>query len=79
MSANSSLEFSLVCQLLENLSSLTSQRLSKTTIQAWFQQHDAAIDRTGPGGLALLSCLLPEKKADRVYGLSRARLEDIVT
>jgi hypothetical protein len=78
MSANSSLEFSLVCQLLENLSSSTSQHLSETAIQAWFQQHDAAIDRKGPGGLALLSCLLPEKRADRIYGLSRARLEGIV-
>ena len=78
MSANSSLEFSLVCQLLENLSCSTSQHLSETGIQAWFQQHGAAIDRKGPGGLALLSCLLPEKRADRVYGLSRARLEEIV-
>jgi hypothetical protein len=25
-----------------------------------------------------LSCLLPEKRADRVYGLSRAQLEDII-
>jgi DNA ligase-4 len=78
MSANSSLAFSLVCQLLENLSSSTSQRLREKIVQAWFQQHDAAIDRKGPGGLALLSCFLPEKRADRVYGLSRARLEDIV-
>lgn len=78
MSANSSLAFSLVSQLFENLSSSTSQGLREKTIQAWFQHHDAAIDRKEPGGLALLSCLLPEKRADRVYGLSRARLEDIV-
>jgi DNA ligase 4 len=78
MSANSSLEFSLVCQLFENLSNSTSQHYSETTIKAWFQQHDATIDRKGPGGLALLSCLLPEKRPDRVYGLSQSRLEDIV-
>jgi hypothetical protein len=52
MSANSCLEFSLAGQLPENLSSSTSQHLGETTIQAWFQQHDAAIDRKGPGGLA---------------------------
>lgn len=78
MFADLSLDFLLVCQLLENLSSSTSPRLSKTTVQAWFQQHDAIIDRNGPGGLALLSYLLPEKRADRIYGLSRAQLEDIV-
>jgi hypothetical protein len=65
-------------RLFETLSTSTSQHQNETIIQLWFQQHDAVIDRKGPGGVALLSGLLPEKRADRVYGLSRARLESII-
>jgi hypothetical protein len=78
MSANFSLEFWGVCQLFETLSTSTSQHQNDTIIQLWFQQYDAVIDRKGPGGVALLSCLLPKKRADHVYGLSRARLESII-
>lgn len=79
MSKKSSLEFQRECQLFETLSRSTSQHQNKNIIQVWFQQHDAVIDRKGPGSLALLSCLLPEKRADRIYGLSRARLESFIT
>lgn len=39
---------------------------------------DSDILRKGSGALALLSCLFPEKWADRVYGLREGKLEGIV-
>ena len=78
MPSNSFLSFLLVCQLLENLAKSNSPHHGETTIQAWFQQQGDSIDRKGPGGLASLSCLLPENRADRVYGLSRVWFEGII-
>src|SRR3954469_19343527 len=72
------MNFTLVCQLLENLSRSGSQHQCQNTFRVWFEQHDTVIDRRAPNGLDLLSCLLPEKRADRVYGLGRVRLEGFI-
>ena len=36
------------------------------------------IPRKGPEAVAFLSCLFPERRADRVYGLQERRLEGIL-
>ncbi|KIW07319.1 uncharacterized protein PV09_02169 [Verruconis gallopava] len=80
--------FSHVCQLLTDLESVVTHDppyLTKTRdeelkrkIEYWFRCHRKAIDLGEVDGVALLSTLLPEKRADRVYGLQEARLCKVI-
>ena len=72
------LHFLRICDLFEQLSPSKKPDERDRVIQSWFQQHNPAILRQGPGALALLSCLFPDKRADRVYGLREVKLEGIV-
>lgn len=46
-----------------------SQALRSTT-ESWFKSHRGSLNAlTVPGGAALLSALLPERRTDRVYGI----------
>ncbi len=60
-------------QLTENYARLTNlsriQTLNKQTVVAWFKKYDKAIPRRGPEAVAFLSCLFPEYRPDRVFGL----------
>lgn len=73
------LQFLSIRELFEQISSSSNPRNRDMTIQMWFQQHAPDIPRQGPGGLALSSCLFPERRADRVYGLRERKLEGIIT
>ncbi|KAK5284109.1 hypothetical protein LTR43_011291, partial [Exophiala xenobiotica] len=74
-----SLQFLDICQLFEQLSSLRDLESRQLSVQEWFEQHQSHIRRRGPPALALLSCLFPEKRADRVYALRTQQLEHMVT
>ena len=75
-----SLEFPSVCALFEELSKSSSgtQLDSDAVVRTWFQTHDSNLPRRGRDGLTLLSCLLPEKRPDRVYGWQEKRLQRII-
>ncbi|KAK5356180.1 hypothetical protein LTS03_011737, partial [Exophiala xenobiotica] len=74
-----SLQFLDICQLFEQLSSLKDLESREISVQQWFGQHQSHIRRRGVPALALLSCLFPEKRADRVYALRTQQLEHMVT
>ncbi|KAK5188412.1 hypothetical protein LTR92_011531, partial [Exophiala xenobiotica] len=74
-----SLQFLDICQLFEQLSSLRDLESRELSVQQWFGQHQSHIRRRGAPALALLSCLFPEKRADRVYALRTQQLEHMVT
>ncbi|KAK5356244.1 hypothetical protein LTS03_011709, partial [Exophiala xenobiotica] len=74
-----SLHFLDICQLFEQLSSLKDLESRESSVQQWFGQHQSHIRRRGAPALALLSCLFPEKRADRVYALRTQQLEHMVT
>ena len=44
----------------------------------WFMQHENDIIRHGPSASAFLSCLLPERRPDRVYGLQDHTLSTVL-
>lgn len=78
--------FRLLCDLLEGLernarrsSSIDRIRERDTlTILAWFNKHNAIIPRRGPEAVAFLSCLFPERRPDRVFGLQERQLEGVI-
>ena len=72
------LQFLRIYELFEQLSSSRKPHKHNKVTETWFQQHGSDIPRQGSGALALLSCLFPEKRPDRVYGLREGRLEGIV-
>lgn len=43
-----------------------------------FNEHDQIIPRKGLEAVALLSCLFPEGRPDRVFNLQEKRLETIL-
>jgi DNA ligase-4 len=78
--------FSLLCNLLEGLESnaLSSSSIDRIqerdthAIITWFNKHNAIIPRRGLEAIALLSCLFPERRPDRVFGLQERWLEGII-
>ncbi|KAH7109337.1 hypothetical protein EDB81DRAFT_769177 [Dactylonectria macrodidyma] len=78
--------FRLLCDLLGRLernarrsSSIDRiQERDTLTILAWFNEHNAIIPRRGPEAVAFLSCLFPERRPDRVFGLQERQLEGII-
>ena len=72
------LHFRCICDLFEQLSPSRKPDERDRIIQLWFHRHNPQILRQGSGALALLSCLFPEKRADRVYGLREVKLEGII-
>ncbi|KAL1959940.1 hypothetical protein VTO42DRAFT_608 [Malbranchea cinnamomea] len=80
-------KFSYVCDLL---SQLESNRVLKAasgarkidpdtyTVTRWFDRHQKQIHDGSTDRLALLSCLFPEKRVDRVYGLREPSLVKVI-
>ncbi|KAF2174725.1 hypothetical protein K469DRAFT_685747 [Zopfia rhizophila CBS 207.26] len=80
-------DFSILCELLNELDRNRARKSSKTPntlsssneiVVSWFNKHDRIIPREGPGAVAFLSCLFPERRADRVFNLQEKRLESII-
>jgi DNA ligase-4 len=74
--------FDLLNKLEENRtkswSNVKIQDLDARTIAAWFNKYNEIIPRRGPEAVAFLSCLFPERRPDRVFGLQVRRLETII-
>ncbi|PYI05982.1 hypothetical protein BO78DRAFT_446000 [Aspergillus sclerotiicarbonarius CBS 121057] len=80
-------KFARLCDLL---STLESNRIVKASHEAkainpdvqavaqWFSQHGKQIRDKDTDQLALLSCMFPEKRTDRVYWLQAALLEKVI-
>ena len=77
--------FRLLCDLLNELdqnransSMKTIQHLNTRTVVAWFNKHNRIIPRRGPGAVAFLSYLFPERRPDRVFNIQEKRFETII-
>ena len=78
--------FRWLCELLDQLESNSSKspsidktrELDAHTVLSWFNKHNEAIPRQGPEAVAFLSCLFPERRPDRVFGLPTRQLEGII-
>ncbi|KFA54356.1 hypothetical protein S40293_10070 [Stachybotrys chartarum IBT 40293] len=80
-----SFPFTLLCDLLNRLETIPKsssvdriQEIQARTVVSWFYKHDEAIPRRGSEAIAFLSCLFPERRPDRVFGLSAMQLEKII-
>jgi DNA ligase-4 len=80
-------KFSYLCDLLSNLEgnrylkASTAARTSNPdirTISNWFLNHSKRIHAADTDLLALLSCLFPEKRPDRVYWLQHTSLARVI-
>ncbi|KAK5936570.1 hypothetical protein PMZ80_011168 [Knufia obscura] len=71
------LPFSTICLLWKQLSSPDGVREADRIMQQWFEQHFSSLKQEDHA-LALLSCLLPCKRYDRVYGLGEKQITAIV-
>lgn len=69
--------FSDICGLLEQLSPLRSAHQTEAITKEWFDQHVGKL-QLSVEGLALLSCFIPARRCDRVYGLGEKRVARIV-
>lgn len=79
--------FSYVCDLLSRLeenrhlkaaSAARSQNPDFRTVSSWCSNHSQRIHDKGTDLLALLSCLFPEKRPDRVYWLQHTSLARVI-
>ena len=72
--------FAYLCDLLEQVSDSLrgGPKVSQRLIKEWFQQHHRLVNHGDTDKCALLSCLLPELRTDRVYGIKEATLTKIV-
>ncbi|KAK5093738.1 hypothetical protein LTS08_008851 [Lithohypha guttulata] len=71
------LPFSTTCLLWKQLSSPDGVSEVDQIMQQWFEQHVSSLKQEDHA-LALLSCLLPRKRYDRVYGLGEKQITAIV-
>lgn len=82
------LRFSDVCDLLHNLEKIEQRldppsrnerrRATRAVIDAWFKKFRTTVDAPSANGVALLSTLFPERRADRVYGLKEPLLSKLI-
>ncbi|KAK4157602.1 hypothetical protein C8A00DRAFT_40028 [Chaetomidium leptoderma] len=74
--------FSYVCDLLQRLEdnrlARSGLRSNATVIREWFRGHQGLLSRDDHNSAVLLSALLPEKRADRVYFIREKKLQIII-
>lgn len=81
-----SFKYSLLCHLLNQLEQNRERSISKSNVtnsdiqivRTWFDQHSSFIPLKEREAVALLSCLLPHRRPDRVFELRERRLEFII-
>ncbi|KAK2796790.1 hypothetical protein FQN51_009014 [Onygenales sp. PD_10] len=80
-------KFSYVCDLFSNLESNRTLKASSAarkrnpdvaTVTGWFDRHGKAIHGGTTDRLALLSCLFPERRPERVFGRKEPSLVKII-
>ncbi|CAI7601087.1 unnamed protein product [Penicillium glandicola] len=79
--------FTFLCDLLSNLDdSKTAKACTSTrnqnpdikTVAQWFSRHERIINHADTDRVALLSCMFPEKRTDRVYWLQAMQLSRVI-
>lgn len=78
------LKLAYLCDLLDELETVENLHVPLTKrdksirytdlVTRWFGRHRKALDASDTQLAALLSCLLPERRSDRVYGMQHDRL-----
>ncbi|KAK2858425.1 hypothetical protein FQN49_004751 [Arthroderma sp. PD_2] len=79
-------KFSYICDLLSSLdenrrlkrTTAAGKDIDRTTVANWFRLHGKRIHDGNTDYLALLSCLFPELRPDRVYGFREPSLVKII-
>ncbi|KAJ5365938.1 hypothetical protein N7517_008824 [Penicillium concentricum] len=80
-------KFTLLCDLLSNLDdSKTAKACTAArndnpdikTVALWFSRHERTIQHAETDRVALLSCMFPEKRTDRVYWLQALQLSRVI-
>lgn len=80
-------EFSFLCDLLANLDSHRPAKPSTAAcddnsyiqiVSRWFAHHGHVIHDAETNKAALLSCMFPEKRTDRVYGFQATLLSRVI-
>ena len=81
-------KFTYLCDLLcslENNRTVKATRAPRNShpdipiVSRWFTQHERRIHSQGTDRLAILSCMFPDKRTDRVYWLQDASLARVVS
>lgn len=83
------IKFTYLCDLLEALENLevahrdvyilNRRERQRAILQDWFRRHRRAIDDPENDRVALLSCLFPERRTDRVYNIQAQALLNILS
>ncbi|KAJ5197580.1 hypothetical protein N7449_008059 [Penicillium cf. viridicatum] len=80
-------KFTLLCDLLSNLDDSKTAKASTAarnqnpdirTVALWFSRHEQTIHHAETDRVALLSCMFPEKRTDRVYWLQAMQLSRVI-
>lgn len=80
-------KFTLLCDLLSNLDDSKTAKASTAarnqnpdirTVAQWFSRYERTIHHAETDRVALLSCMFPEKRTDRVYWLQAMQLSRII-
>ena len=80
-------KFALICDLLANLDNGRTAKASTAArnenpdiriVAQWFARHERRIHDAGTDRVALLSCMFPEKRTDRVYYLQAPLLSRVI-
>ncbi|KAJ5602420.1 hypothetical protein N7537_005376 [Penicillium hordei] len=80
-------KFTLLCDLLSNLDDNKTAKASTAarnqnpdirTVAQWFSRHERTIHHAKTDRVALLSCMFPEKRTDRVYWLQAMQLSRVI-
>jgi DNA ligase-4 len=80
-------KYTYICDLLSQLESNRAAKAASAarqtdpdvaTVTRWFDRHQKVIHDGTTDRLSLLSCLFPEKRSDRVYGLREPSLVKVI-
>ncbi len=74
------LYFTEICELFDNFDRDLANALRDDVlaVRRWFDKYASTIPRNGPAAVAFLSCLFPERRADRLCKIKETRLEGIL-
>jgi DNA ligase-4 len=80
-------QFPFLCDLLAKLDNSRTAKASTAArkenpdiriVAQWFARHERGINEAGTDKVALLSCMFPEKRTDRVYYLQTTLLSRVI-
>ncbi|KGO63572.1 DNA ligase, ATP-dependent, N-terminal [Penicillium italicum] len=80
-------KFTFLCDLLSNLDDGKTAKASTAarnhnpdirTVAQWFSRHERSVHHADTSRVALLSCMFPEKRTDRVYWMQATQLSRVI-